>query len=119
MRSCVLVVAMLVLAACDNFTPREKVATYDRETGELVMPYPCTDWSQSQVHNYKNELHSNYGCAVNTNLALQLEDPQDLVRGHGTEGPDGDISIGVIKQYREGKLPAALTPMQGSVGSIQ
>ena len=34
------------LTACDNYVPREKVATYDPETGELTMPYPSPDWSQ-------------------------------------------------------------------------
>ena len=110
----VVVMMVMLLGACDNFTPREKVATYDPETKALTMPYPCPDWSQSQVHNYKNQVHSNYGCAVNNNLAIQLEDPEDLHHGHGDAHPDTEVTTGVVQQYRAGKLPVALTPMQST-----
>ena len=115
-RSFVLVGMMALLAACSNFVPREKVATYDPETRRLTLPHPCPDWSQSQTHNYLNQPHSNYGCAVNTNAALQLEDPEDLVRGHGTKGPDTETTTRVIEQYRAGDLPAPLTPQQSTAG---
>lgn len=109
-------ILLLSLAACggNNFTPREKVATYDPETKALTMPYPCPDWSQSQTSNYLNELHSNFGCAVNTNLAVQLEDPADLHRGHGSAGPDAETSEGVIESYRAGELPVELKPLQSN-----
>lgn len=112
-------VALLVLAACgDNFVPREKVAVYDPEIKALSQPYPCPDWSQSQTMNYKNELHSNYGCAVNNNLAIQLENPEDLHHGHGKAGPDAEVTTGVIESYRAGDLPKPLVPLQ-SIGSGQ
>lgn len=110
MRNLAFAVLLLSLAACDNFTPRQKVATVDSQTGALVLPHPCPDWSQSQVHNYLNEPHSNFGCATNTNTALQLADPQDLVRGHGVDGPDGNITAHVVEQYRAGTLPQPITP---------
>jgi Pilus biogenesis CpaD protein (pilus_cpaD) len=115
-RHSVMVIMVLVLTACSNFVPREKVATFDRETRQLTLPYPCSDWSQSQTSNYLNQPHSNYGCAVNTNAALQVEDPADLNHGHGTKGPDSTISARVIEQYRSGDLPAPLSPQQSSVG---
>lgn len=105
------------LAACDSFTPREKVAVYNPETGEVEMPYPCPDWSQSQVHNYGNQWHSNYGCAVNTNAAVQLENPRDLYRGHGDENPDTEVTTRVIHQYRAGDIPQPLSPLQSTGAS--
>lgn len=110
------VVLIVTLSACSNFVPREKVAIYDPETRQLTLPYPCADWSQSQTSNYLNQPHSNYGCAVNTNAALQLEDPADLHHGHGTKGPDTEITTGIVEQYRAGDLPVALTPQQSSGG---
>lgn len=106
--------ACCLVAGCDNFTPREKTARHDPASDELTMPYPCPDWSQSQVHNYKNATHSNFGCAVNSNLAIQLENPADLHRGHGALAPDTEITTHVIEQYRTGDLPAALEPLQSS-----
>lgn len=109
------IIALFALAACgNNFTPREKVATYDAETHSLVMPYPCPDWSQSQTENYANEQHSNFGCAVNGNLAAQLDNPEDLVHGHGISGPDTEMTTGVIQAYRKGDLPKPLTPLQST-----
>lgn len=109
------IVALLGLAACgDNFAPREKVATYDPDTKTMALPYPCPDWSQSQTMNYKNEVHSNYGCAVNNNLAIQLENPEDLHHGHGKAGPDTEVTTGVIESYRAGELPKALSPLQST-----
>ena len=110
-----IIMVMSGLAACtDNFEPREKAATYDPVTGELTMPYPCTDWSQSQTQNYQNHIHSNYGCAVNTNSALQIAEPSDLYRGHGDDGPDIETTTRVVQRYRTGELPVALTPQQSS-----
>lgn len=114
-----LMMVALALAACDTgFEPREKVATFDAEKGGLVMPYPCPDWSHPQGRNYGNFSHSNYGCAVNTNLAVQLEDPEDLKHGHGVTTPDIETTTGVVGAYRAGEIPQPLTPLQ-STGSEQ
>ncbi len=108
----------LLLSACgDNFTPTPKVATYDPITEKLTLPAPCPDWSQSQTVNFLNETHSNFGCAVNTNSALQLDNPQDMNEGHGDNRPDTGITTGVLEQYRAGKLPLPMTPTQSSSSS--
>jgi pilus assembly protein CpaD len=103
-----------LLAACDNFTPRSKEAQYDPVTKRLVMPHPCPDWSQSQTANYRNEPHSNYGCAVNTNMAVQLADPSDLHRGKGNGNADAETTANTIKMYRAGDIPQPLSPMQST-----
>ena len=69
--------------------------------------------------NYKNQPHSNTGCAVNTNMAVQLDNPRDLWRGHGDANPDTGVTTKVIEDYRAGKLPAPLTPMQSEGGATQ
>jgi type IV pilus biogenesis protein CpaD/CtpE len=114
LRIIMMMVVMGALTACSNFVPNEKKAVYDPETKQLTMPYPCPDWSQSQTHNYLNQPHSNYGCAVNTNSALQVADPADLQRGHGDNNPDTGITTRVIERYRAGDLPVALVPQQAS-----
>ena len=114
MRSSLVMLTMFMLTACGNFTPHEKVATYDPNTKALTLPYPCSDWSQTQDHNYQNAPHSNYGCAVNTNLAIQLEDPADLHHGHGTSSPDAETTTRVIERYRAGELPEPLIPLQST-----
>lgn len=116
-----LMTTALFLTACtDDFVPRDKTATYDSATGTLDLPYPCPDWSHSSLINYDNSLHSNFGCAVNTDSAQQLANPEDIAHGRASENsasPDSEISEGVIEQYRAGKIPQPLQPIQGSNGS--
>jgi pilus assembly protein CpaD len=44
----------------------------------------CPNWSLPSQPTYDNRTFSNFGCAVNTNLAAQVANPEDLV--HGREG---------------------------------
>lgn len=48
----------------------------------------CPDWSRDATQNFENHTTSNYGCAVNSNLAAMVADPVDLVRGR-----DGDSAV--------------------------
>jgi pilus assembly protein CpaD len=41
----------------------------------------CPNWSKSTEANYNSSNHPNYGCAVNSNLAAMVADPEDLVSG--------------------------------------
>lgn len=41
----------------------------------------CPNWSKTTEANYNASTHPNYGCAVNSNLAAMVADPEDLVRG--------------------------------------
>ena len=106
-----LAIFVLSLSACAEYDPHPKQAVYDPQERAIVMPYPCPDWSHTDA-NYQNQPDSNYGCAVENNLAVQLDDPRDLYRGHGTRGPDAEVSDSVIQQYRAGKIPVPLQPLQ-------
>ena len=51
---------------------------------------------------------SNYGCAVNSNLAAMIADPQDLVLGQaGSVAGDGTAGTKAIKVYREAQPTGA------------
>ncbi|MCH4152122.1 MAG: CpaD family pilus assembly protein [Sphingobium sp.] len=41
----------------------------------------CPDWSTKQENNMSGGTSSNYGCAVNSNFAAMVANPEDLVRG--------------------------------------
>lgn len=117
MHRVVMMVALLALAACANdFEPVEKVADIDPTTGAAVPPHPCPDWSHNATVNYDNSLHSNYGCAVNNNIAVQLADPWDLREGIGSKTGNTDMSVRTIELYRAGEIPQPLQPMQTTGG---
>lgn len=45
----------------------------------------CPDWSGKQETDLNLGTSSNFGCGVNGNLAAMVANPEDLVRGQGTD----------------------------------
>ena len=41
----------------------------------------CPNWSKTTDSNFNSSNHPNYGCAINSNLSVMVDDPEDLVRG--------------------------------------
>ena len=61
----------------------------------------CPNWSGAGSPNYANSSSPNYGCAVNSNLAAMIADPQDLVHGReGTGVVDAQTSNKALSTYR-------------------
>jgi pilus assembly protein CpaD len=46
----------------------------------------CPDWSAKSDMNYTNGTSPGFGCAVNSNLAAMVADPQDLLEGKKGSG---------------------------------
>lgn len=65
----------------------------------------CPNWSVPAQPNYENRSMSNFGCAVNSNFAMQVANPEDLF--HGREGPasvDAITGAKAIVMYRSWPL---------------
>lgn len=54
-----------------------------------VTPPACPDWSSNPNSNLNASTHSNYGCAVNSNMAAMVANPADLAEGQDYAGPKG------------------------------
>lgn len=62
----------------------------------------CPDWSRDGSNEFESNTSSNYGCAVNRNLAAMIANPADLVRGApGSETTDAAVSYKAIDIYRK------------------
>ncbi|MDJ0642570.1 MAG: CpaD family pilus assembly protein [Erythrobacter sp.] len=62
----------------------------------------CPDWSAKADSNYLNATSPGYGCAVNSNLAAMVADPQDLLEGKKGTGENViATSNKAITTYRE------------------
>ena len=61
----------------------------------------CPDWSEAPEIGNRITTASNYGCAVNSNLAAMIADPNDLVLGQ-IEGSGGDAATATkaVDAYR-------------------
>ena len=76
----------------------------------------CPDWSDRPGVNYRNAVHSNWGCATAINLGLMVADPADLRVGRA-EGPgDGEYLRLSIERYHKGETKP-LAPED--VGKVQ
>jgi pilus assembly protein CpaD len=61
----------------------------------------CPDWSEKSDMNYNNATRSGYGCAVNSNLAAMVANPEDLITGQkGTGETVVTTSTKAIQSYR-------------------
>ena len=67
----------------------------------------CPDWSSKSSINMKNATSSNYGCALNSNLAAMVADPNDLIKGATTQRDDPSSATRPIRTYREKPLTGA------------
>jgi pilus assembly protein CpaD len=62
----------------------------------------CPDWTPNAGTEYGGGTLSNFGCATAVNLAAQIADPQDLIRGRaGDRSGDARISVKAIQSYRD------------------
>jgi pilus assembly protein CpaD len=65
----------------------------------------CPDWSRPSMPEFDASTTSNFGCAVNSDLAQMVANPQDLVAGQNGSGTRDARSVSkAIKTYRD--LPA-------------
>jgi pilus assembly protein CpaD len=62
----------------------------------------CNDWSRDSSVDYDQNTSSFYGCAINTNLAAMIANPQDLIHGAGNStGTDPQTVFKTIDLYRK------------------
>lgn len=61
----------------------------------------CPNWERPAQPDFENRQMSNYGCAVNSNLAAQVADPRDLVYGReGSPVVDAATAAKAVGSYR-------------------
>ncbi len=71
----------------------------------------CPDWTVRDVASNVNT-SSNYGCAVNSNLAAMVANPNDLVLGQqGSTDGSASVANRAVRVYRE-RQPTGTAPLQ-------
>lgn len=69
----------------------------------------CPNWSVPWQPNFTNKTMSNFGCAVNGNLAAMVANPNDLVYGRADlPGSDGFAGTKAIALYRSWELTGVI-----------
>lgn len=80
--------SMITLAGCGSSA-----------TDTAKTSHACPDWSSNPEHNYQNQDFSNFGCAYYNNIAVQVENPDDLQQGHGALVSNGDRNSVNAQKY--------------------
>jgi len=78
----------------------------------------CPDWRDNSDANFANATSHGYGCAVNSNLAAMVADPQHLIKGAtGTGETVVATSTKAIEAFREKSAKAGETKSVGTGGN--
>lgn len=72
---------------------------------KVLPPEPCPDWSKNSMHNYENTNASNFGCAYNNDLVMQLDNPNDYNQGHGTPAISAARDSVILQRYNSNTPP--------------
>jgi pilus assembly protein CpaD len=77
---------------------------------KAIVPSKCGQWpedlaSGSSVEGWKNEPYSNFGCATQSMIAAQVDDPRDFVQPHALGPSDVAMRTRAIEAVRDGKDP--------------
>lgn len=76
----------------------------------------CPDWSTKQESSMDMGTSSGFGCGINGNLAAMIANPEDLVRGQGTDsGLRTATSNRAISTYRD-KVPTGSGELKSQYG---
>lgn len=68
----------------------------------------CPNWDRVSQPEFASSTMSNFGCAVNANLAAMVANPQDLVRGQSdATGADARSVNKAVKAYRDAQPTAS------------
>ena len=90
------------------------------------MASRCGQWPHdlasggNSIESWKNESYWNFGCATQSVLAAQVDDPRDFARARALGPSDVEMRLRAIEDVRNGQDPGTnwkvkLTPI-GQVG---
>jgi pilus assembly protein CpaD len=116
------------LPAGDGAAPPVRVSF----TGlKAMVPTACGQWpedlaSGSSLEGWKNEPYANFGCATQSTIAAQVDDPRDFVQPQALGLSDVGMRTRAIEAVRDGKDPGTqwgtdtqLAPIGAQVGAGQ
>ena len=72
----------------------------------------CPNWSQPSQPDWDNKSMPSFSCSVNSNLAAQVANPEDLIRGReGAPVTDAVTAVRAVDMYRK-KVPTGQGGLQ-------
>jgi pilus assembly protein CpaD len=75
------------------------------EVADRCGKWPTDLASGSSIETWKNQHYPNFGCATQSALAAQIDDPRDLVQARASSPPDEAMRLRAIQDVRKGADP--------------
>ena len=106
-----LLLAVTVLAGCSQEfieglpkgNEAKSISAHMTPQGVVLKLPGCPDWTDDTRVNYTNTVHSNFGCANETNFGMRVANPADVLSGRDPGLADGTYAAGAIERYRKGE----------------
>jgi len=107
--------AVLALTACDDpyqrtLRPDYIIHVVSTPKGDVAVPPTCPSWTTALPDPFENQLYPQFGCANARNLALAVEQPDDLVRGRPLGPERGVNAVGEIRRYDNNQTRGLIDP---------
>ena len=93
---------------------------------QAKVPSRCGEWpsdlaSGGTIEGWKNTSYENFGCATQSAMAAQVDDPRDLTGARASSPPDEEMRLRAIAAVRKGTDPGTdwktQTTTIGTVGT--
>ena len=91
----------LVVSTAESSDRNQIVLSYDTFVARVPA---CGDWSKESSNDVTNSVYSNYGCAMQHNVAILIANPADLLAPRLAGLRDAPRSNQVIQLYRAGEV---------------
>ena len=114
---------LMTLTACaDPYAPTMKpdyaIRVMTTPNGAVAVPPQCPSWATAVTDPYDNQLTPQMGCASARNLAMSVENPNDLIRGRELGPERGVGAVGSIRRYDAGQTRGLIDPNTAADSSI-
>lgn len=76
----------------------------------------CPDYSRQGAAEFEGNTTSNHGCAINSNIAAMVANPNDLVRGRPGSTPDPTTAAKAVQTFRRQVNTGTSAPKTESTG---
>jgi hypothetical protein len=120
MRFALLMTATVGLGACSTLSPvppdytiAVAPATAD-ESSFVALPPKCASWTHDTISLFSNQPDPALGCANARNLALQVDNAGDLIKGRDIGVADAEKATGSIRRYRQNLTTGLYDPTSPS-----
>jgi pilus assembly protein CpaD len=111
-----LMISLLGIAACTTPTPDYTIRVIPASDGQTAQAIPptCPRWSDNAANYEDGQPLPQFGCADARNLAIMVDNPEDLLQGREPGPASGVLAAGSIIRYNNNQTRGLLDTSQQS-----